>query len=134
MAGLLEIVVILWRSIHRSLENNKEARVYTVDKFASVLPQYMRVFTVRRPPRGLEQPRARGSASCPGTCGVRPAWWGRAASSLCPSVCPGCSALLLQMACDPVLESSLICGELREELVDIQDAQQPVVGASDGTL
>nr|XP_020741838.1 condensin-2 complex subunit G2 isoform X3 [Odocoileus virginianus texanus] len=45
MAGLLEIVVILWRSIHRSLENNKEARVYTVDKFASVLPQYMRVFT-----------------------------------------------------------------------------------------
>ena len=50
MAGLLEIVVILWRSIHRRLENNKEARVYTVDKFASVLPQYMRVFTVRRPP------------------------------------------------------------------------------------
>ncbi|OWK06325.1 NCAPG2 [Cervus elaphus hippelaphus] len=45
MAGLLEIVVILWRSIHRSLENNKEARVYTVDKFASVLPQYMRMFT-----------------------------------------------------------------------------------------
>ena len=60
MAGLLEIVVILWRSIHRSLENNKEARVYTVDKFASVLPQYMRVFTVRRPPRGAEQPRVQG--------------------------------------------------------------------------
>uniref|UniRef100_A0A4W2EUK3 Condensin-2 complex subunit G2 n=1 Tax=Bos indicus x Bos taurus TaxID=30522 RepID=A0A4W2EUK3_BOBOX len=48
MAGLLETVVILWRSIHRSLENNKEARVYTVDKFASVLPQYMRVFTDER--------------------------------------------------------------------------------------
>lgn len=45
MAGLLEIVVILWRSIHRSLEDNKEARMYTVGKFASVLPQYMRVFT-----------------------------------------------------------------------------------------
>ncbi|XP_057587842.1 condensin-2 complex subunit G2 isoform X2 [Hippopotamus amphibius kiboko] len=44
MAGLLEIVVILWRSIHRSMENNKEARVYTVSKFASVLPEYMTVF------------------------------------------------------------------------------------------
>uniref|UniRef100_A0A8C3YKU7 Condensin-2 complex subunit G2 n=1 Tax=Catagonus wagneri TaxID=51154 RepID=A0A8C3YKU7_9CETA len=44
MAGLLEIVVILWRSIRRSLESNREARVYTVSKFASVLPEYMRVF------------------------------------------------------------------------------------------
>ncbi|XP_045877162.1 condensin-2 complex subunit G2 isoform X3 [Meles meles] len=45
MAGLLEIVVILWKSIHRSMENNKEARVYTVNKFASVLPEYLKVFT-----------------------------------------------------------------------------------------
>ncbi|XP_032499102.1 condensin-2 complex subunit G2 isoform X7 [Phocoena sinus] len=44
MAGLLEIVVILWRSIHRSMENNKEARVYTVSKFASMLPEYMKAF------------------------------------------------------------------------------------------
>eukprot|EP00069_Balaena_mysticetus_P004349 bmy_17388T0 len=44
MAGLLEIVVILWRSIHRSMENNKEAKVYTVSKFASMLPEYMKVF------------------------------------------------------------------------------------------
>ncbi|KAI5775111.1 NCAPG2 [Gulo gulo luscus] len=45
MAGLLEIVVILWKSIHRSMENNKEARVYTVNKFASALPEYLKVFT-----------------------------------------------------------------------------------------
>uniref|UniRef100_A0A8C2PA04 Condensin-2 complex subunit G2 n=1 Tax=Capra hircus TaxID=9925 RepID=A0A8C2PA04_CAPHI len=49
MAGLLEIVVILWRSIHRSLEDNKEARMYTVGKFASVLPQYMRDDRCRTP-------------------------------------------------------------------------------------
>lgn len=47
MAGLLEIVVILWKSIHRSMENNKEARVYTINKFASVLPEYLEVFKVR---------------------------------------------------------------------------------------
>ncbi|KAG3277136.1 condensin-2 complex subunit G2 [Ictidomys tridecemlineatus] len=44
MAGLLEIIVILWKSIHKSLENNKEAKVYTVNKFASVLPEYLKVF------------------------------------------------------------------------------------------
>ncbi|XP_066241784.1 condensin-2 complex subunit G2 isoform X1 [Saccopteryx leptura] len=44
MAGLLEIIVILWKSIHKSLEKNKEARLYTIDKFASVLPEYLRVF------------------------------------------------------------------------------------------
>lgn len=47
MAGLLEIIVILWKSIHRSMERNKEARLYTIDKFASVLPQYLKVFQVR---------------------------------------------------------------------------------------
>lgn len=46
MAGLLEIIVILWRSIHRSLESNKEARAYTISKFASVLPEYLKVFKV----------------------------------------------------------------------------------------
>ena len=50
MAGLLEIVVILWRSIHRSMENNKEAKVYTVSKFASMLPEYMKVFKVSLAP------------------------------------------------------------------------------------
>ncbi|MGH0133617.1 UNVERIFIED_CONTAM: hypothetical protein FKN15_028477 [Acipenser sinensis] len=44
MASLLEITVILWRSIHKSLEMNKEALAYTTSKFASVLPGYFRVF------------------------------------------------------------------------------------------
>ncbi|XP_023603797.1 condensin-2 complex subunit G2 isoform X4 [Myotis lucifugus] len=44
MAGLLEIIVILWKSIHRSMEKSKEARLYTIDKFASVLPEYLKVF------------------------------------------------------------------------------------------
>lgn len=129
MAGLLETVVILWRSIHRSLENNKEARVYTVDKFASVLPQYMRVFTVRRPPGAAGQPPLRrAEPAAAGTRGARPAWWGRAASSLRPSACPGGSGLPLLMACDPVLESSLMCWELRERRLNIQDAPRPGVG------
>nr|XP_045016633.1 condensin-2 complex subunit G2 [Jaculus jaculus]XP_045016634.1 condensin-2 complex subunit G2 [Jaculus jaculus] len=48
MAGLLEIIVILWKSIHRSLENNKEAKVYTINKFASALPEYLKVFKDER--------------------------------------------------------------------------------------
>ncbi|KAK7801104.1 hypothetical protein U0070_022767 [Myodes glareolus] len=48
MAGLLEVIVILWKSIHRSLENNKEAKVYTINKFASVLPEYLKVFKDER--------------------------------------------------------------------------------------
>lgn len=49
-----------------------------------------------------------------GTHGALPVWWGWAASSLRPSACPGGSGLPLLMACDPVLESSLTCWELRE--------------------
>ncbi|XP_006874492.1 PREDICTED: condensin-2 complex subunit G2 [Chrysochloris asiatica] len=45
MAGLLEIVVILWKSITKSMENNKEAKIYTINKFVTVLPQYLKVFT-----------------------------------------------------------------------------------------
>ncbi|XP_006887723.1 PREDICTED: condensin-2 complex subunit G2-like [Elephantulus edwardii] len=45
MSGLLEIIVILWKSIARSLEKNKEAKVYTINKFAAALPQYLKVFT-----------------------------------------------------------------------------------------
>ncbi|XP_035301026.1 condensin-2 complex subunit G2 isoform X1 [Cricetulus griseus] len=48
MAGLLEVIVILWKSIHRSLENNKEAKGYTINKFASVLPEYLKVFKDER--------------------------------------------------------------------------------------
>ncbi|CAH6779587.1 condensin-2 complex subunit G2 [Phodopus roborovskii] len=48
MAGLLEVIVILWKTIHRSLENNKEAKGYTIDKFACVLPEYLKVFKDER--------------------------------------------------------------------------------------
>lgn len=48
MAGLLEIIVILWENIHRSLENNKEAKIYTINKFAAVLPEYLKVFKDER--------------------------------------------------------------------------------------
>ncbi|XP_034615905.1 condensin-2 complex subunit G2 isoform X2 [Trachemys scripta elegans] len=44
MASLLEITVILWRSIHKALDHNEEAKGYTIRKFASVLPEYFKVF------------------------------------------------------------------------------------------
>ncbi|XP_076829312.1 condensin-2 complex subunit G2 isoform X2 [Brachyhypopomus gauderio] len=48
MASLLEIVVILWNSVQKSLERNQEALSYTTAKFASVLPEYLRVFQEER--------------------------------------------------------------------------------------
>ncbi|XP_061095489.1 condensin-2 complex subunit G2 isoform X1 [Conger conger] len=48
MASLLEVLVILWGSIRRSLELNQEALQYTTAKFASVLPEYFRVFQDER--------------------------------------------------------------------------------------
>ncbi|NXC23597.1 CNDG2 protein, partial [Campylorhamphus procurvoides] len=44
MASLLEITVILWRSIHKALDYNEDAKNYAIRKFASVLPEYFRVF------------------------------------------------------------------------------------------
>ncbi|OXB53397.1 hypothetical protein ASZ78_013371, partial [Callipepla squamata] len=44
MASLLEITVILWRSIHKALDHNEDAKDYTIRKFASVLPEYFKVF------------------------------------------------------------------------------------------
>ncbi|XP_060771598.1 condensin-2 complex subunit G2 [Neoarius graeffei] len=48
MASLLELVVILWRSVQKSLQLNHEALNYTTAKFASVLPEYLRVFQDER--------------------------------------------------------------------------------------
>uniref|UniRef100_A0A8C9QYR7 Non-SMC condensin II complex, subunit G2 n=1 Tax=Scleropages formosus TaxID=113540 RepID=A0A8C9QYR7_SCLFO len=48
MASLLEVVVILWRSIRKSLEHNQEAQQYTSSKFAQVLPEYFRMFQDER--------------------------------------------------------------------------------------
>ncbi|XP_032090653.1 condensin-2 complex subunit G2 [Thamnophis elegans] len=44
MAGLLEIIVILWRSIQKQLDCNEEAKNHIVQKFASVLPTYLKNF------------------------------------------------------------------------------------------
>uniref|UniRef100_A0A8B9SYW3 Condensin-2 complex subunit G2 n=1 Tax=Anas platyrhynchos TaxID=8839 RepID=A0A8B9SYW3_ANAPL len=44
MASLLEIVVILWRSIRKALDHNEGAKDYAIRKFASVLPEYLKVF------------------------------------------------------------------------------------------
>ncbi|KAG8138775.1 hypothetical protein E2320_001572, partial [Naja naja] len=44
IAGLLEIIVILWRSIQKQLDSNKEAKKHIVQKFASVLPIYLSIF------------------------------------------------------------------------------------------
>ncbi|XP_040404512.1 condensin-2 complex subunit G2 [Cygnus olor] len=44
MASLLEITVILWRSIRKALDHNEDAKDYAIRKFASVLPEYLKVF------------------------------------------------------------------------------------------
>lgn len=46
MASLLEVVVILWRSIRKALDLNKEALQYTTAKFGFVVPKYFNVFQV----------------------------------------------------------------------------------------
>ncbi|NWW34221.1 CNDG2 protein, partial [Panurus biarmicus] len=48
MASLLEITVILWRSIHKALDHNEDAKDYAIKKFASVLPEYFKVFQDER--------------------------------------------------------------------------------------
>lgn len=48
MASLLEITVILWRSIHKALDRNEEAKDYAIRKFASVLPEYFKIFKVKK--------------------------------------------------------------------------------------
>ncbi|GCB60688.1 hypothetical protein scyTo_0012786, partial [Scyliorhinus torazame] len=45
MASLLEITVILWKSIYKALNQNKEAKNYTIAKFATVFPEYFKTFT-----------------------------------------------------------------------------------------
>lgn len=46
MAGLLEILVILWRSVQEALKQNKEAEKYTVAKFGSVVVKYFQALEV----------------------------------------------------------------------------------------
>lgn len=46
MAGLLEVIVILWRSISKALDRNEGAKNHIVRKFASVLSEYLKIFKV----------------------------------------------------------------------------------------
>lgn len=48
MSGLLEILVILWKTVASSLQKNKEAQKYMCAKFGSAIAKYFKVFTVRR--------------------------------------------------------------------------------------
>lgn len=44
VASLLEVVIILWRSVEDSLNQNEEARTYTIAKFGSVMSKYFCAF------------------------------------------------------------------------------------------
>lgn len=46
VSGLLEMVVILWKSVEKALKQNEEAQKYTVAKFGSVLSKYFQTFEV----------------------------------------------------------------------------------------
>lgn len=53
VSGLLEVVVILWRSVEKVLKDNKEAQKYTVAKFGNVMAKYFQAFEVLQPPTVL---------------------------------------------------------------------------------
>ncbi|GLD75565.1 condensin-2 complex subunit G2 [Lates japonicus] len=44
VSGLLEVVVILWRSVEKALKQNEEAHKYTVAKFGNVMSKYFQTF------------------------------------------------------------------------------------------
>ncbi|XP_034428998.1 condensin-2 complex subunit G2 isoform X1 [Hippoglossus hippoglossus] len=48
VSGLLEVVVILWRSVEKALKLNKEAQKYTFAKFGNVMSKYFQTFEDER--------------------------------------------------------------------------------------
>lgn len=50
VSHLLEVVVILWRSVEKGLKQNKEAQEYTFAKFGNVMSKYFQSFEVLQPP------------------------------------------------------------------------------------
>lgn len=48
VSGLLEVVVILWRSVEKALKQNEEAHKYTVAKFGNVMSKYFQTFEVHQ--------------------------------------------------------------------------------------
>lgn len=53
VAHLLEVVVILWRSVGKALRQNEEAQKYTFAKFGNVMAKYFQAFEVLYPPTHL---------------------------------------------------------------------------------
>lgn len=47
VSSLLEVVVILWRSVEKALKQNEEAHKYTVAKFGNVMAKYFQAFKVK---------------------------------------------------------------------------------------
>ncbi|KAM7390336.1 hypothetical protein PAMA_008488 [Pampus argenteus] len=47
-SSLLEVVVILWRSVEKALKHNKEAQKYTFAKFGNVMSKYFSTFEDER--------------------------------------------------------------------------------------
>lgn len=50
VARLLEVLVILWRSVQKALRQNEEAEKYTVAKFGSVMVKYFQALEVLTQP------------------------------------------------------------------------------------
>lgn len=50
MAGLLEVLVILWRSVQKALRQNEEAEKYTMAKFGSAVVKYFQALEVLAQP------------------------------------------------------------------------------------
>lgn len=51
MSRLLEVVVILWRSVEKALKQHEEAQKYTYAKFGNVMAKYFQTFEVLQPAR-----------------------------------------------------------------------------------
>lgn len=49
VSRLLEVVVILWRSVAKALKQNEEAQKYTFAKFGNVMAKYFQAFEVLQP-------------------------------------------------------------------------------------
>lgn len=49
VSRLLEVLVILWRSVEKALKLNEEAQKYTYAKFGNVMAKYFQAFEVLQP-------------------------------------------------------------------------------------
>lgn len=96
VSSLLEIVVILWRSVEKALKQNQEAYKYTVAKFGNVMAKYFQAFEDERSTVALIQlasfmpPAAAPTFSCGALsrlrrmeCGATPAQFSQILDCIC---------------------------------------------------